>query len=131
MGLRGVRRQTRRKADGSGRALAQIQALEQGPQGLRARQRIFRRTAGQDQEELIPAVAESQIGAPELGEQDLAHCLQQAVAVLVATGIVVHFEVVQVDDGDTEAAALPIDGRHFAPKQFLQVAAIVQTGEGS
>ena len=60
--------------------------------------------AGQDEQEFVAAVADEGVGLTDAVPDDRRRHLQCQVAGLMAAGVVVDLEIVQVHDGDAEGA---------------------------
>ena len=78
--------------------------------------------AGQDKQEFVAAVADEDVGLTDAVPDDRRRHLQCQVAGLMAAGVVVDLEIVQVHDGDAE-------GAFEALHDVLIIAAVEGAGE--
>src|SRR3546814_2233053 len=96
---------------------------------LGALQRGPGRRFGQDQGELLAAVAAGDVLAAAVLGQQLAELRQQRVATSVAVDVVEGLEVVDVEHQQRQRQPAPLAAREFARRRFLQVAAVEQAGQ--
>ena len=77
---------------------------------------------GQDEQQLIAAEPNQNVGLPDAAPHDCYHRFQRKVAGMVAVSIVVNFEVVNVDEGDAGRAGHGADN-------ILVIAAVEHVGQ--
>ena len=84
---------------------------------------LFCRDARQQQQELVAAKADQGVGLADAVADDPRHCFQHQITCMVAVGVIVNLEVVQIHHrhtGRTDQAA----------HRFFVVAPVVYAGEG-
>src|SRR3546814_20277562 len=91
-------------------------------------QRGLGRRFGQDQGELLAAVAAGDVLAAAVLGQQLAELRQQRVATGVAVDVVEGLEVVDVEHQQRQRQPAPLAAREFARRRFLPVPALEPAG---
>ena len=81
-----------------------------------------RRDVGQDEQELIPAVADERIALADAAADGFRRRLQRHISGVVAVSIVINFEVVQVHDGHARRAG-------GIPGNFFVIASVIRSCE--
>ena len=84
---------------------------------------------GQDQPERIGAKARAQVRAPRLALDQVADLAQDAIAVGAAVLGVDPGEAVDVEEGESERAAVALNARELGLERLVEVALVAKAGE--
>ena len=91
--------------------------------------RIVARGLGEDQRELVAAVAGRDVGGAQRRPHQLGHVDQDAVAVEVAEAVVDELEVVQVEHHDAQRPVGPHGAHDLLGQPLVQVAVVEEAGQ--
>ncbi len=90
---------------------------------------VFQRALGQDQQELLAAVATGHVAGADSRREDPAQLPQERVAGLVAEGVVETLEVIQVEHDDRQRTPAPLRLPDLPRQGLLHEAAVEQPSE--
>ena len=91
---------------------------------------VARAGLGEDDGELVAADAAGDVGLADGAAEALGHGGEDGVAGQVAQAVVRALEVVDVEDDEGQAALVPVCAGAFAQERLVEVAPVVDAGEG-
>ncbi len=118
-----------RQPDRQPRLLDERLRLDHLPHPLRDDHRLVRVGLDEEDDELVPAVADHRVGIPDAGAQDRSHLHQHAAADKMPVGVVDPLEKVDVHEEDAEEVPVPFGALHLPIEDHVEVAAVVEFRE--